>query len=187
MRAFIAIELPREIKDTLARLQAKLKTAGADVKWVEPNNIHLTLKFLGEITEEAKDQVCLALEKISGSKKPFDIVISSMGAFPNPGSPRVIWAAVAAGDPEIKTIAREIETCLEEIGIAKETREFSSHITLGRTRSAKNRQELSKLLEVQAGKKFEYRFPAAKITLFKSTLTPRGPIYETIKEFPLSK
>jgi 2'-5' RNA ligase len=184
MRAFIAIELPQEIKDSLGRLQAKLKTAGADVKWVDPKNIHLTLKFLGEIDEQTKERVSTKLAEICSGRKQFNLSLSSCGAFPNTDSPRVIWAGIEQGDKEIKTIADAIEIQLESIGIPKETREFSSHITLGRTRSSKNRPELAKILSELSSKPLKEQFPASKITLFKSTLTPRGPIYETLQDFP---
>ena len=185
MRAFIAIELTQEIKDVLGRLQAKLKTVGADVKWVEPKNIHLTLKFLGEIDEQTQNLITDKLEEISNAQKEFVISISSCGAFPNTNSPRVIWAGIEQGDQEIRTIANSIETQLESMGIPKETREFSSHITLGRARSSQNRQELAKTLSQLILKPLKGQFPASKITLFKSTLTPHGPIYEVLKEFPL--
>jgi RNA 2',3'-cyclic 3'-phosphodiesterase len=186
MRAFIAIELPQETKDTLARLQAKLKMAGADVKWVEPKNIHLTLKFLGEIEEQTQNRIITQLEAISSAVKNFDICLTCCGAFPNTDSPRVIWAGIEQGDKEVYTLAKAIETHLESISIPKENREFSSHITLGRTRSSKNRHELAKTISRLNLKTLKEQFTASKITLFKSTLTPCGPIYEMIKEFPLS-
>jgi RNA 2',3'-cyclic 3'-phosphodiesterase len=185
MRAFIAIGLPQEIKDTLARLQAKLKTAGADVKWVEPKNIHLTLKFLGEIDDQAKERICAELPGICAGRKQFTISLFSCGAFPDANSPRVVWAGLEQGDKETKEIARAIEDTLQAIGIPREEREFSSHITLGRTRSSKNRQELARQLNERSLKPLEGKFNAAKITFFKSTLTPRGPVYEVIRDFPL--
>jgi RNA 2',3'-cyclic 3'-phosphodiesterase len=183
MRTFIAIELPQEIKDTLGRLQQKLKAAGADVKWVEPANIHLTLKFLGEIDEPAKERISVSLEKICRSRPTFNISLSSCGAFPSIDSPRVIWAGIKEGDSQIKQIALDIEDALAQIGLPKEDRDFSSHITLGRTRSSKNRRQLSELLS--SLKPLEGSFPAAKITLYKSSLTPRGPVYEILQEFQL--
>jgi RNA 2',3'-cyclic 3'-phosphodiesterase len=185
MRTFIAIELPQEIKDSLGRLQTKLKAAGADVKWVEPKNIHLTIKFLGEIAEPTKDQVSAVLEKICRSRKAFEITLSSCGAFPNISSPRVIWIGVDQGNSQVKEIAQAVETDLSVIGIPEEEREFSSHITLGRTRSSKNRPELATLLSEISLKPLKEQFPASKLTLFKSTLTPRGPVYEVLQEFPL--
>jgi RNA 2',3'-cyclic 3'-phosphodiesterase len=183
MRAFIAIELPKEIKEHLSKIQGKLKASGADVKWVEPANIHLTLKFLGEIDEEVKAKVITALSGIASDRNSFIASISSIGAFPKAQSPRVIWAGLNLGDEQVKEIAKQIDSDLEKIGLAKEDREFSSHITLGRTKSSKNRIELVKLLEglseTQLG---PFEFHVSKITFFKSTLTPKGPIYEALHE-----
>lgn len=187
MRAFIAIGLPKGIKDSLGRLQQKLKKAGADVKWVEPENIHLTLKFLGEIDEQTKDRISSKIEELCQGTKQFSVALSSCGAFPSNQSPRVIWTGINQGDNEVKRIAGKIEEFLSVIGISKENREFSSHITIGRTRSGKNRRELAELLDSLALKPLEEQFLVSKITLFKSTLTPAGPIYEVIREFFLLK
>jgi 2'-5' RNA ligase len=184
MRAFIAIELPQEIKDYLAKVQAKLKTANADVKWVNPQNIHLTLKFLGEIDEKQLNQISQILDDVAGNKAQFYIHLASFGAFPSIKSARVIWAGIDKGDPESKEIAGELEEKIEKIGIPKEERAFSSHITIGRTRSSKNRQQLSQELEnlTDESGKLPAEFKTERITLFKSTLTPKGPIYEILKE-----
>jgi 2'-5' RNA ligase len=189
MRSFIAIELPEEIKGYLSRIQGQLKKSAADVKWVLPGNIHLTLKFLGEISpDEAKD-ITRVLEEISRNKNPFTVRLSSPGAFPGINSPRVIWVGVEKGDSEVRELAKNIEEELNKIGIPEEEREFSSHITLGRTKSGLNRAVLIKLLadlqnQPQAGNP---EFKVNHITLFKSTLTPKGPIYEVVKKCDLTE
>lgn len=188
MRTFIAIELPKDIKDRLAGLQEQLKASGADVKWVGPNNIHLTLKFLGEIDEAKLNQVIKILQDSALEKNNFKISITSLGAFPKINFPRVIWVGIDKGDSEAKAIARDLEERILRIGIPKETRDFSSHITIGRIRSTQNRQNLIGELEKLAsdfGQKNIFEFSVTRITLFKSTLTPKGPIYEAIKEADL--
>jgi len=187
MRTFIAIELPQEIKDFLSRIQGQLKASGADVKWVEPKNIHLTLKFLGEINDEKQDAVTRIIGDVAEDKNPFSMRIYSIGAFPKINFPRVIWVGIEKGERETKEIAKELEGKLVKIGIAKEDRPFSSHITIGRTRSAINREKLVqdlKILENNFGEK-NLEFLVNKITLYKSTLTPKGPIYEALKEVNL--
>jgi len=186
MRAFIAIELPQEIKEALNRLQQKLKTAEADIKWVEPKNIHLTLKFLGEIDEQTRSRINSSLEGICRIRKPFMIAISSLGAFPNTASPRIIWLGIKQGNNEVKEICQTMEKHLTVPAIPKEEKEFCAHITIGRTHSGKNRQELAKLLIDLSKNLSQSQFQVSKITFFKSALTPRGPIYEVIQEFPLS-
>lgn len=187
MRAFIAIELPREIKDSLAKLQWQLKSSGADVKWVEPSNIHLTMKFLGEIDDKIQDKVGRALEESAKDKTAFNMRLAALGAFPKLKSPRVIWVGIDQGDNEAKAIAKELEQNLEKIGIPKEDRPFSSHITIGRTRSPQNREKLVENLTALADKfgQENLEFKVTGITLFKSTLTPGGPIYQALKETPL--
>ena len=183
MRTFIAIDLPSEIKDSLRRLQEKLKASKADVKWVEPKNIHLTLKFLGEIDDKKIEEITKIIDDTAKEKNKFQIHISSLGAFPKIDFPRVIWVGVETGDKENKGMAEELEEKTAKIGIPKEDRPFSSHITIGRTRSSLNREKLVQDLKNNAelsGERLE--FYVTKITLFKSTLTPRGPIYEALNE-----
>lgn len=184
MRAFIAIELPQTVKDYLARVQTKLKTANADVKWVNPPNIHLTLKFLGEIDEQQLVQITQILENIARNTPQFSIHLASFGAFPSIKSVRVIWAGIDKGDLKVRQIAENLEKEIEKTGTSNEEGSFSSHITIGRTRSSQNRNKLSQMLENLASERtnFPAELVAEKITLFKSTLTPKGPIYEILKE-----
>jgi 2'-5' RNA ligase len=187
MRAFIAIELPQEIKDSLAYLQEQLKASQADVKWVQPQNIHLTLKFLGEIDDKKLDKIIRILAEVTKDKNSFYIRISSLGAFPKINSPRVIWVGIDKGDLETKQIAKELEEKITKIGIPREERPFSSHITVGRVRSGLNRERLVQNLDNSVNNfgKDNREFQVTKITLFKSTLTPKGPIYEALKEVNL--
>lgn len=184
MRTFIAIELPEEIKTSLARIQEALKQTGADVKWVKPENIHLTLKFLGERDEKKIEKITAILEEVAKSKNVFEANISSIGAFPRINSPRVIWVGINKGSTETKEIAEELEEKTALLGIPKEDRPFSSHITIGRTRSDLNREELVQVMNDLASKfgQENLELRVTKITLFKSTLTPKGPVYEILKE-----
>lgn len=183
MRTFIAIELPKEIKQSLANLQSDLKTTNADVKWVNPDNIHLTLKFLGEISDDKIDKITKIMQDISLSKPSFSIHLSNLGAFPSIRSPRVIWIGIEKGISETKELAKELEKKIEKIGIHRDNKGFSCHITLARVRSNLNRGLLAKKLEDLIGRPLNIphpEIPVTKITLFKSTLTPKGPIYESI-------
>ena len=115
MRAFIAIELSPEIKDSLEQIQSHLKYSGADVKWIETGNIHLTLKFLGDITEENCGKIKSILGEISRATKPFEMSIKDIGAFPNIDYPRVIWVGLDKGAIESKALAEKI--CEEALNI----------------------------------------------------------------------
>jgi 2'-5' RNA ligase len=183
MRTFIAIELPEQIKDSLAKLQEELKSSGADVKWVEPRNIHLTLKFLGERDDKKVKRITEILEEVALNHRTFQAKIDSLGGFPNLHSPRVIWVGISQGDGETKAIAQDLEENICKVGIPKEDRPFSSHITIGRTRSPVGKDKLAQAITVSAEeiRKENLEFTVGLITLFKSTLTPKGPIYEVLK------
>ena len=186
MRTFIAIELPNEIKDFLGSLQNELKSSGADVKWVEPKNIHLTLKFLGDIDDKQLDKITRIMDEVAGENVKFQVSISSLGGFPKIDYLRVIWVGADKGAEEVAKIAGELEKRIAKLGIPKEDRPFSSHITIGRTRSSLNREKLVESLKDKidlGGKKFD--FYVTRITLFKSTLSPKGPAYEALKEASL--
>src|SRR3989338_5342197 len=135
MRTFIAIELSEEIRNTLAQIQSHLKYASADVKWVEKDNIHLTLKFLGEVDEERCEKIKSILDEIASQTKQFEISLKDLGAFPKIDYPRVVWVGLDKGITESKELAERIDAALSEIGFQKETRPFAAHLTIGRVRS----------------------------------------------------
>jgi 2'-5' RNA ligase len=184
MRTFIAINLTQEIRDYLAGIQGELKKCRADVKWVQPENIHLTLKFLGERDEKKIEKIKEALEETAREKNCFSVRLYNIGAFPKIDSPRVIWVGIDKGEKETKEIAYELEEKIAKIGIPKEDKPFSSHITIARIRSPADRaslvQELKRLSKLE-----NKEFSVTTITLYKSTLTPKGPIYEVLKEASL--
>lgn len=184
MRTFIAIELPETIRIRLSALQKKIQDSAAGLKWVNPQNIHLTLKFIGERDEKKVKEIREILKEVAGKNYSYAATISSLGIFPAKNSPRVIWAGIEEGDKETKEIAKELEEKISKIGIPKETRPFSSHITLARVKSALSResliQELDNLTADLTSQNLS--FPVEKIFLFKSTLAPLGSIYEVLEE-----
>jgi RNA 2',3'-cyclic 3'-phosphodiesterase len=186
MRTFIAITVTQGIKEALSRLQDHLKRSQADVKWVDPKNIHLTLAFLGEIDEKQAGQVARLLDQLSQNHRCCRAGLNALGAFPSMGSPRVIWADIDEGKEEIKSIAQELRAGLSAIGFLPEERPFAAHLTLGRMRSGAGKRELIEALKnCQIREKLEFR--VEKLTFFKSTLSPKGPLYEAIKEVMLKK
>jgi 2'-5' RNA ligase len=194
VRSFIAIELSEEIRKDLKKLIGELKHSEADVKWVEPDNIHLTLKFLGRISAEQIEKIKRLLEGISKEVRPFQISLSNLGAFPKLNYPRVIWIGIEEGKDKLCEINEELEERLEKTGFPKESRKYQPHLTLGRVRSTKNKERLIKqiellMLETQRSCPIygaKTKMEVAKITLFKSTLTPQGPIYSSLFEVTLS-
>jgi len=187
MRAFIAIELPSKIKAYLNNIQDKLKVSGADVRWVNPQNIHLTLKFLGEIEDKLEPQISRILEDVSLNKYSFTVRLDSLGAFPKINSPRIIWTGIKPENQVIYQIVEELENRMSVFGIPKEDKPFFAHLTIGRTRSGLNRDELINAMNVLSSEISQGKVECSvtKLTLFKSTLTPQGPIYTTLKEVNL--
>ena len=187
IRSFIAIPLPQNIKDYLSSLISDFKKTGADVKWVKPENIHLTLKFLGAQEPETLEKIKVILDKIAQDKFAYTMEISLIGVFPKLEFPRVIWVGLSIGDKETKIIAKELDEKINKLGIPKEERAFSSHITIGRVRSSLNREKLTLALKNCVIEEGKLKFSADKIILYKSTLLPGGPIYEAIHETSLKK
>lgn len=187
MRTFIAIELSDEIKNTLSQIQSHLKYSGADVKWVEKDNIHLTLKFLGEIDEKKCEKVKAALEGTAQSTKAFEISLKDIGAFPKIDFPRVIWVGLDKGAKESTELAKKVDEALSKLGFPEETRPFAAHLTIGRVRSPKNKLALKEKIESLQGPGSNSQGPEiiSSIFLFQSKLTPAGPIYSKLHEAKL--
>ena len=180
MRTFIAFELSSAIKEELGRLKQEIKKVDADVKWSHPDNIHLTLKFLGNVEEEKIEQIKNILNEISSVEKPFEITLFKLGAFPSLDYPKVLWVGIDKNCSEVERIAKTLEDSLEKIGFEKEEKSFSAHLTLGRIKSGKNK---AKLKEKLISSPVESRSSEIKgMTLFKSELTPKGPIYNSLHE-----
>ncbi|MBN1405080.1 MAG: RNA 2',3'-cyclic phosphodiesterase [Candidatus Omnitrophica bacterium] len=186
-RAFIAIALNEQLHKELACLQAKLKSSEADVKWVEPRNIHLTLKFLGNITDEQIGQVKNAIEKTASKFSVYSIHLAQIGAFPKIEYPRVIWVGMDEGRKETTEIYKALKQELSEIGFPEEERTFSPHLTLGRVRSLKNKQQLAKIMEQEKNFNSTGRVLVTEIILFKSTLKRTGSVYDPIFKGSLIK
>lgn len=182
MRTFIAVEISEEARGAVARLQEQLKEAGADVNWVEPENLHLTLKFLGEI-EEAR--VPLLTEALSSSLQTplFTFSLEGVGAFPRPQHPKVFWVGINEGKGPLLELARELESACNRCGFPPEERPFSPHLTIGRVHSPQGLNRLTQKLQAA-----EFRggsTEAKEIILFQSTLGPAGSVYQPLQKFPL--
>ena len=183
MRTFIAFDLSEEIKTELERLQKELKTTEPDIKWSNPQNIHLTLKFLGEVDEENIKEIKQLLDEVSGKIRPFEITLGKVGAFPSLDRMKVVWVGIDKGSKNVIETANLIEDSSEAIGFFKEDRKFSAHLTLGRVKSGKNKVVLKeKILSIEV-KPLNHTID--KIILYKSTLTREGPIYDSLYEIDL--
>ncbi len=181
MRTFIAIDLPTPVKEKIAQIQATFKDCNLSFKWVAAENIHLTLKFLGNIDEMQIDEVKKIITAVAQKNKTLKAKLLEFGFFPNERRPRVFFIATSQEDI-LKSIAEELENKLEDLGFEPEHR-FKSHLTLARIKSLENIDCLKrKMKEVR----LKEEFAIDEIILFKSTLTRTGSIYEKIFISPLA-
>lgn len=182
IRAFIAVEIDRSLKQKISELISKLKKSDTNIKWVNENQIHFTLKFLGNIEENKVQAISAVLKSITSHSKEFALTLSGIGAFPDMKRPRVIWIGADKGAEELKSLSSKIEIELEKIGFKKEKREFKSHLTLGRVRENRDSDHFLKM------QKWSLSLGETKINkliLFQSTLTPKGAIYTPLSEYPM--
>ena len=190
IRSFIAIELPEELKLKLARLQ---ETLGQDnekwVKWVDPNRIHLTLKFLGSIGVDRIDRITRAMEAATQRIPPFHLEVSNLGAFPNLKRVQVVWVGVGEEIDRLRELQQRLDSHLVPLGFTAETREFSAHLTLARLRNQATPQERQRLGQLIATTRFEttHTIEVEAINLMKSQLTREGAIYSKICSVRLNK
>jgi len=184
VRAFIAIDLDPGIKTALEALVRALKPTRADVRWVGPPGMHLTLKFLGEIDAGRADRIGQVLSIVVGRHAAFPLRLEGTGAFPSERSPRVLWAGLAA-EPRLLALQSDLETALEAEGFDREARPFSPHLTLGRVKGPARMREAMAELERHRGDVFG-GMTVRKLTLFESRLLPQGAEYRIVAEAGLS-
>jgi len=184
IRSFLAIELPEAIRRKIEEVQKELKLSHADVRWVNPENIHLTLKFFGNIDESRIDPIVKSLEGPIQTTSPFSVSIRGMGSFPHFKNPRVIWMGLKEGKEVLVALQKGVDGELKKIGFEPEERDFNPHLTLGRTKSNRGRDELIGRMEKYQEEEFG-NFRVERVVLLKSELRPSGPIYTLLKELRL--
>ena len=180
MRLFIATPISRQVETELANIIHQLKSVAGNVRWVKPENIHLTIKFLGETDESLIGHLSEMIDETSRETNILDFRISKIGGFPNLIRPRALWAGLDGDHIELERLAGSLDERVHKLGYAKETRKFRPHLTLGRVKKPQALPQLAHFIE---NYKIEAMpFQIDRLTLFKSTLTPRGPIYERLHE-----
>ncbi len=179
MRTFIAIDFDHKIRERIASLQAKLKSRCPKLSWVKPERMHLTLKFLGEIDDAQVEPIKTALNAVAVQCRPFDITFAGMGIFPPHGRANVLWLGIEDATGHLKTCWKSCEDALAVLGLPREDRPFSAHLTLARNKNPRLSQEVRHLL--QAPPPFEPQSQrVAGLTFYHSTLTSDGPVYEVL-------
>jgi len=184
MRTFIAIEIPSEVKSALAALQDELRRAGADVSWTRPENIHLTLRFLGEVDERRIGEVEKVCVASAAEFRPFTLSLNDTGVFPNARQPRVLWAGLAGEIEKAVEMRKRINDGLALIGFEREDKDFRPHLTIGRVKSTKKTRELLAIAEARQVPALS--FVVTEIVLMKSELHPAGARYTPIAKVSLS-
>ena len=195
IRAFIAIELPAELRHQLDevthQMQERCLSIGGEqarkaVRWVPSDNIHLTLKFLGEVSVANLQQLARMLKTEAAHYTPFKITVGGIGAFPNLRRPRVIWVGSEA-PPTLATLQHAIETETRALGYPDEEREFSPHLTLGRVSQNANPTEIAAISQALAGIRVQPMdsIHVEEVHLFRSDLRPTGAIYSSLYNFSL--
>jgi len=180
IRSFIAIELPQNVKHGLAKLISELeKTEHPFVKWANPEGIHLTLKFLGNIPLKQVDEISKAIEKAARGILPFHLEVSGLGAFPNLKQPRVLWVGIKGEIDNLLSFQQNIDSALAPLGFVAEKRPFTPHLTLARLREGASLAERKGFANLVLSTSFESSYPldVETISFMRSQLTPEGAIY----------
>lgn len=188
IRSFIAIEIPNPIQDVIARQTANLRKLYPypKIRWVKPDNIHLTLKFLGNMSTSDLDKIAETISKDASLITPFSISFSGLGIFPNARKPRIIWMGISS-PPILLEFQSRIESILSNFGIQMEKRPFSPHITLGRFGDDQINQNIENLVTELRSLNVSVinEVNISAIEIFKSDLKPDGPVYTSIHHIPL--
>ena len=187
MRVFIAIDISEEIRKGLGNLQSELRskadTKKGDVKWVKPENIHLTLKFLGEIKDEQVVDVCNVVKDVASRHESFELAVESVGCFGG-RSARVLWVSLGEGSDNLLQLQKDIELQLASAGWPPETREFTGHLTLCRVKNSNAGLRLAAIIENYKDFKLGI-ITADSVCVYQSQLTPSGPIYTVLGNYKM--
>jgi len=182
MRMFVAIDMSRDIIDRCMEVVSSLAECGADLRTVRPENLHMTIKFLGEVREEDSVSVCKSIERVSGEFKPFRLSLSGLGQFGKRGSPKVVWAGVSTGSDAVYNISLALEKGMSHI--RRDDKEPSPHLTLARVRSPRFSNKLTETIKHLGDVKLG-ELEVKEIKLKQSFLEPGGPIYSDFRTFEL--
>src|SRR2546425_12355324 len=182
VRAFVALNFPDQLRhalwDALAPLRQRREKL--PVKWVRPENIHLSLKFLGEVEEAREPELAAALKRAAGTRlepRPLTLQITGFGVFPDYHRPHVVWAGVTP-DPGLELLQHGVEQAFAPLGFPTEARAFRPHVTLGRAARDARRGDFQGLAEILAGTDFDETVTVSEVELMQSTLQPNGPVYQ---------
>jgi 2'-5' RNA ligase len=179
VRTFIAVFPPLEIREK-ALVRAQRLSPGGRVRWARPENIHLTLKFLGDVWEEGLDDLCATLEEVCGRQAAFYAGLAGFGAFPSARRAQILWAGIGAGSSELRSLAANLDAALAPLGFEPKKHPYIPHLTLARTRGKPASLE-------PPSEEYLGEFRVRHVELTESTLTPKGATYGTLRTFALKE
>jgi 2'-5' RNA ligase len=185
VRLFVAVELDQEVRAHLGSVQSTMRGVCPGVRWVLPEQMHLTLKFLGEVADRRVAEVAAALERAAGGSRACTLTLRGCGCFPPGGAPRVVWVGVEEPTGALAECAAAVEGSLEDLGFPREQRPFSAHVTLGRVRDDAGGGALrSKVSATSAG---PWTQPVERIVLMSSVLSPKGASHTPVAACTLGR
>ena len=186
IRTFVAVPVSEDIRGRVTGVLEQLAKLTSGVKWVAPENLHVTLKFLGGVREDRIGDVCAAVERAIEGAAPFDLSIAGVGAFPNPRRARVVWVGVQEGQRQLAELAERIDAELAKLGFEREKRPFAAHVTIGRVREGRSPEGLSAGIdEADAGELGAQR--VASVAVMQSDLRREVPVYTALRVVQLGK
>ena len=183
IRSFIAIEVPAALREEIGRLQDRLRRTNADVKWVRPTGVHLTLKFLGDVPDDMIDPLSAAVGLVAEAVRPITLKTGALGVFPQRSRIRVAWLGLTGDLEPLAALQAAVEGAAAEFGFVPENRPFQPHLTLGRVASPRGREDL--LAELDRLQPRNVEFTATEVVYYKSDLKPTGAVYTALKRLPL--
>ena len=183
MRCFVAIRFPDQVNEQLGRVIEELRRAGADIRWVPEANLHLTLKFLGEVSDSEIAPVHEALRQVSG--EPLCLTVTGLGSFPPQRRPKIIWAGLEGDTDRLRALQADVEQGMAALGYAPENRAFHAHLTIGRVKSWRHHGALLQAMERRSTKLATASVEVDSFALYESCRTPKGPEYQVLSSYPL--
>jgi RNA 2',3'-cyclic 3'-phosphodiesterase len=179
MRLFAAINFTAKDRQRMGRATRRMRESELPVRWVDPDHLHMTLKFLGEVRPERVADVKTAVSQVAAKTQPFTMRLSGSGAFPTTRRPKVIWLGAEAS-PELRCLKHDVEWELARLGFEREVRAFHPHITLGRARPEARAGDFRGFEDIVAAMDFEAEITVRSVDLMKSTLSAKGARYEKL-------
>jgi 2'-5' RNA ligase len=186
LRCFVAIDVPPDVRDAVVRAQVRIRrdAGGADVRWTEPAQIHLTLAFLGAVSEGRVPDVSAALDAVTAAAAPVPLAVAGLGAFPSARRPRIVWAGVGGDVAALRALAEDVQHALAPLGFVPDGRPFRAHVTVGRARTPRGAGALAAAIhaahDVELG-----AWTADEVVLYESRLRPAGALHVPVSRHPL--